>query len=103
MKELRDLLPKAVGRKSIVDAALAQAVLRDWDEIVGPLLAAHIQPDSFKGGVVWVTSEHSAFLQELIFHRATLIERLNARAERPGLFKDIRASRAKYNKFTPES
>lgn len=51
---------------------------RDWAEIVGLSLAAHTRPDSIKFRKIWVVAEHSVWLQQLLFLKPVLFEKIKA-------------------------
>ena len=51
---------------------------RDWPEIVGPHLAAHTRPDSIKYRKLWVAAENSVWLQQLVFLKPVLFEKIKA-------------------------
>jgi len=51
---------------------------RDWPEIVGLPLAAHTRPDSIKFRKLWVAAENSVWLQQLVFLKPFLFEKIKA-------------------------
>ena len=51
---------------------------RDWAEIVGRPLAAHTRPDSIKFRKLWVSAENSVWLQQLVFLKPQLFEKIKA-------------------------
>lgn len=51
---------------------------RDWPEIVGLSLAAHTRPDSIKFRKLWVSAENSVWLQQLVFLKPVLLEKIKA-------------------------
>ena len=89
MKRLDDLLPKAMGRTEVLKAARAQKVMRMWPEVVGEMLASRTSPDRFDHGTVWVSSQGSAWAQELRMRQGEIVSRLNELAGE-NLFKEIR-------------
>ena len=50
---------------------------RDWAKIVGTSLAAHTRPDSIKFRKLWVLAENSVWLQQLVFLKPQLFEKIN--------------------------
>lgn len=56
----------------------ATAVLDRWDEVAGPLVAAHSEPVRVAGGVLVVRVEDSGWATQLQYLRATLRDRANA-------------------------
>ena len=51
---------------------------RNWAEIVGRPLAAHTRPDSIKFRKLWVAAENSMWLQQLVFLKPVLFEKIKA-------------------------
>jgi predicted nucleic acid-binding Zn ribbon protein len=90
VRKLSHVLPKALGREEVLRTARAQAVLRDWAEIVGSALAERSHPDRFGKGTVWVAVEGSAWAQELRMMKETILARLRERSGEAGLFLDVR-------------
>lgn len=79
MRQLSGLLGDAIKRKEVLRAARAQKALKDWPEIVGPLLAARSHPDRFEQGTVWVSVVGSAWAQELRMRESEILERIAVR------------------------
>ncbi|MBI4775414.1 MAG: DUF721 domain-containing protein [Deltaproteobacteria bacterium] len=48
-----------------------------WNDVVGPAVAKKAQPLSFRGGVLWVTVETAAWMQELQYLTETIMDGLN--------------------------
>lgn len=90
MKKLSDLVPLAVPQTEVLKAARAQAALRDWEAVVGPMLASKTIPDRYERGVVWVTAQSSSWAQELRMNSDLILGRLNSLLGEPGLFVQIR-------------
>jgi predicted nucleic acid-binding Zn ribbon protein len=53
------------------------AVLRVWDEAVGPVVAAECRPTAVTGGVVTVSCSSAAWANELTLLSPTVVEQLN--------------------------
>jgi predicted nucleic acid-binding Zn ribbon protein len=51
--------------------------LSHWREIVGPRIAKHAQPESFRDGVLVIAVQNSIWLSHLRFLTADLQEKLN--------------------------
>lgn len=79
MRRLGGLLGDAIKRREVLRAARAQKVLKDWPEIVGPLLAQRSHPDRFEQGTVWVSVVGSAWAQELRMREPEILERIAVR------------------------
>jgi hypothetical protein len=90
MKKIGRILPGALGRDEVLETARAQAILRRWDEIVGPQLAIRSKPDRYDNGTVWVSVEGSAWAQELRMMSEVILQKLEIMAGKEGLFKQIR-------------
>jgi hypothetical protein len=48
-----------------------------WEEAVGAAIAAHARPAAFQGRLLVVHVSGPAWIQELRYHKADIIERLN--------------------------
>ncbi len=83
------MLPDVVNRSEMLRAARAQAILRRWEEFVGPALAAKSLPDKFERGTIWVAVDGSAWAQELRMMSETILQRLNKEAGEK-LFEGVR-------------
>ena len=57
---------------------LESHLIRNWPEIVGRHLAAHTRPDSIKFRKLWVAAENSVWLQQLVFLKPVLFEKIKA-------------------------
>lgn len=90
MRHVARVLPRAVENAEVLRAARAGAVLRRWEEIVGPMLAAKSVPDRFDKGTVWVATQGSAWAQELRLMKPRILERMEAMAGERGMFLDVR-------------
>ncbi|RYG20747.1 DUF721 domain-containing protein [bacterium] len=90
MRHVGRVLPRAVENAEVLRAARAGAVLRRWDEAVGPLLAEKSVPDRYDKGTVWVATQGSAWAQELRLMKPIILERLEAMAGERGMFIDVR-------------
>lgn len=53
-------------------------LIRHWAEIVGRPVAAHTRPDSIKFRKLWVAAENSVWLQQLVFLKPVLFEKIKA-------------------------
>lgn len=84
------MLPRAVDNAEVLRAARAGAVLRRWEEAVGPVLAQKSTPDRYDRGTVWVATQGSAWAQELRLLKPVILERLEAMCGERGMFLDVR-------------
>lgn len=90
MRHVGRVLPKAVENAEVLRAGRAAAVMRRWDEVVGPLLAEKSTPDRYDKGTVWVATQGSAWAQELRLMKPRILERMEAMAGERGMFVDVR-------------
>ncbi len=49
---------------------------QNWAKIVGLPLAAHTRPDSIKFRKLWISAENSVWLQQLVFLKPQLFEKI---------------------------
>ncbi|WP_083459516.1 DUF721 domain-containing protein [Jiangella muralis] len=59
------------------DIAVHGAVAR-WDQIVGPEVAAHVQPEHYEDGVLTVRADSTAWATQVRLFAAELVRRFNA-------------------------
>lgn len=90
MKRLGDIINIAVDQKEILRAARAQAVSRQWIDVVGELLATKTSPDRFERGTLWVCATSTTWAQELRMREETVLQRLNELSNEKALFTEIR-------------
>jgi len=90
MKKVKDVLHVALGNDEVLRAARAQATMRRWAEVVGPMLAERSHPDRYGRGTVWVAVQGSAWAQELRMIKDKILNRLGELSGEPSLFKDVR-------------
>lgn len=90
MKRLGDLVNVAVSQKAVLRAARAQAVSRQWSDVVGELLASKSSPDRYENGVLFIQATSATWAQEIRMQEDTIVTRLNQLASEPGLFREIR-------------
>ncbi|MCU0315036.1 MAG: DUF721 domain-containing protein [Fimbriimonadaceae bacterium] len=90
MKRLSEVLAGSLDRPEVLKAAKAQMVMRRWEEVVGPTLAEHCQPERYDHGTVWVRASGSAWAQEIRTRQEDIVSRLNQLAQESGLFMNLR-------------
>jgi hypothetical protein len=90
LRKIGDMVGAALGRQDVARMVRANLILHDWEDIVGPGLAARSYPDKFERGTVWVAVEGSAWAQELRMLKETILKRLADRCGEEGLFLDLR-------------
>lgn len=62
---------------------LEQMAVELWPEVVGEHMARHTMADRFKNGTLSVRARSPQWTQELHFHQARIIARLNGRLRKP--------------------
>jgi len=90
VKKVANMLGAALGREELNKILRARVVLKEWPEIVGPMLAERSHPERFDRGTVWVAVEGSAWAQELRMMKETILKRLQERATGAAVFTDVR-------------
>lgn len=79
----------ALIREHGLDAKLFEHRLRrQWPDIVGARVASHTRPDAIRFKKLSVVAQHSVWLQQLVFLKPVLLDKINAAAGRP-LVSDI--------------
>jgi predicted nucleic acid-binding Zn ribbon protein len=81
-ERLADVLRVALARLPEGERLADHAVWTHWDAVVGPTLALHARPDRLRRGVLVVAVDSPEWMQELVFFKHELRDRLNARLER---------------------
>ncbi|MGQ9880528.1 MAG: DciA family protein [Armatimonadota bacterium] len=80
---LRDILDEAVDALGLRERLRAFRALLNWEEVVGKTVAAAAQPEAIKEGKVFIAVKSNAWIQELRFQQATILQRLNEYAGAP--------------------
>jgi hypothetical protein len=70
---------------------LEQMAVEIWPEVVGEAIARHTLAEKFKGGTLYVRARSPQWTQELHFHEARIIARINGRL-RQNIVQKIRCS-----------
>jgi hypothetical protein len=87
---LADILGKSNSKVLKVAKSLRGCrIWSRWEEIVSPTIAEHAQPIRWQRKVLVVAVDHSAWLQELAFLKATILQRIQEMLPTIGI-KDIR-------------
>jgi predicted nucleic acid-binding Zn ribbon protein len=73
-----DLLPRLLDEVGLGATAKAVAVIRAWDEAVGPEFALHCRPDGVRNGVIHARVRDSSWMQALQLERPAIFARLRA-------------------------
>lgn len=78
-----------LGRRYGLHTRLFEARLSErWPEIAGELVALHTRPDGIRFKRLYLLVENSVWLQQLMFFKPALLEKINVAAGKP-LITDI--------------
>jgi len=75
-ESLSDLLPKLLDEVGLGQTAQAVAVIRAWDEAIGPVFRAHCRPDGVRNGVIHARVRDSAWMQRVQLEKPRIFARL---------------------------
>ncbi len=81
MQNVGDLVGQVLGDLGLDGVALAHRIGEQWDEIVGPQVAAHCRPKGLRGPVLELEVDSPVWSQQLQLRKTELLGRL---AERLG-------------------
>lgn len=73
-----ELIPRLLERSGISARVEAASVIPEWEELVGPAIAAVTRPLTVSNGTLIVAVGTSAWLMELEMMKSSLMRRLNA-------------------------
>jgi predicted nucleic acid-binding Zn ribbon protein len=76
---LAELLPRLLDEVGLGKTAQAVAVIRAWDEAVGPQFRAHCRPDGVKNGVIHARVRDSSWMQRVQLEKPRIFARLRER------------------------
>ena len=71
-------LDRLTARLGAPAADALATVFTRWNEVVGPMVSAHAQPISLRGGVLLVAVDDPAWATQLRYLGASVVERLTA-------------------------
>jgi len=77
-ESVADLLPRLLDEVGLGATAQAVAVIRAWDEAVGPTFAEHCRPDGVRNGVIHARVRDSSWMQALQLEKPAIFARLRA-------------------------
>jgi predicted nucleic acid-binding Zn ribbon protein len=61
------------------DPAVLTAVFSQWEDLVGPAIAAHVRPLSLSGGALVIGADHPAWATQVRYLSGELLTRLATR------------------------
>ncbi|PLV58317.1 DUF721 domain-containing protein [Thermotoga sp. KOL6] len=94
MKPLGSLFEELANKQSFFLELKMRMILREWERLVGPLIARHVKIEKVENGVVHVVCDDSLWMTELSLQKDNLLRLLNEKAGKK-LFKDMRFRRGK--------
>ena len=73
---MASLIPKVLEEMGLDEASQGSALLRVWDDVIGPSLAPHCRPEGLRRGVVMVRVRDSAWMQRLQMEKPRILKAL---------------------------
>ncbi len=77
----KSLIPQFAKSYGFDVKILEGRLQKEWSQIVGISLASHTRPDSIKFRQLILVAENSVWLQQLVFLKPMILEKLNAFAQ----------------------
>jgi predicted nucleic acid-binding Zn ribbon protein len=72
-----DLMPKLLAKLGIDRRRSEAEVLKVWNNLIDPTIAAHAQPTGINKGTLFVTVDNSTWLSEIVrYRRKEILNRL---------------------------
>ena len=81
MESLALILEHYFKKVGITTPVRRYSVFRIWDEVAGPRIAAVTEPVRISGDRLFVKVKNDVWRNELIFHKAELLQKINQRLE----------------------
>jgi predicted nucleic acid-binding Zn ribbon protein len=89
LQSIGEILFSAFKRRGMAAKLEENAVLKFWPKAVGQQIAGQTQPDSLRGGTLFVKTTSSVWVQQLHFMKDDIRHKLNELAGKDAI-KDIR-------------
>ena len=78
-KAVGDVLPQVLGKLRMEKRQDESEILRAWQHLIDPTVAAHAQPTGLNKGTLFVTVDSSVWLDEIVrYRRKEILTRLQA-------------------------
>ncbi len=77
-ESVAELLPRVLDEVGLGEASLGMQLLRVWDSVLGPELAAQCRPEGIRRGVVVALVRDSAWMQRLQMEKPRILEGLSS-------------------------
>lgn len=74
---LGDFLPELLDKLKLSEKLAEQKALLLWNRIVGKEVKKHTRPYTIENGILLVLVDNSAWMNELIYLKKAIIEKLN--------------------------
>ena len=87
---ISSLLGELIRKKGWKKQLNRNRVFLIWDELVGPQIAHHAQPQVIRGKVLWINVSDSVWIQQLQFQKIMILEQINRNIDTS--IEDIRFS-----------
>lgn len=76
-KPISDLMPKVLQGLGMDRKRAEAEILRVWNNLIDPVIAAHAQPTGINKGTLFVTVDSSPWLDEIVrYRRKEILDRL---------------------------
>ena len=83
MENVRNIVDSVLEARGWSGKVLEQMAVELWPEVVGDTIAKNTLAEKFKAGTLHIRARSPQWTQELHFHEARVITRLNGRLRRP--------------------
>lgn len=90
MQPAATAITEVLAVNGLTDEIRGNRLLSEWNELVGPKVAARTRPDGIRDRTLWIEVATSAWMHELNLLKASLLARLVERLGPPPLFEDIK-------------
>ena len=57
----------------------AAEILKDWETLVGPTVARHVQPVSLERGILTLKADSSVWRQQISFEKKQLLDQISGK------------------------
>jgi predicted nucleic acid-binding Zn ribbon protein len=76
-KSISEVLKSYTKGAKIDQKMLEFALMEQWESIVGKMISKHTTELELKGTTLYISIDSSPLKQELMYHRSTLISKIN--------------------------
>jgi len=76
-RPISDLMPKVSDKLGLERRRAETEIVRVWNHLIDPTIAAHAQPTGIRNGTLFVTVDNSVWLSEIVrYRRREILDRL---------------------------